>query len=100
MCRGTEQFSEMELIIPVVNNASHVADAVPSAHSWALQIPLVCRQVGKEREVILNNISCDTWQLRILWHCFKALHQFQSNPIQAFMYKNVLICSHASMLCV
>lgn len=31
MCRGTEQFSETELIIPVVNNASHAADAVPTA---------------------------------------------------------------------
>lgn len=55
MCGGTEQFSERELIL-LVNNAWHAADAVPSAHSRALQIPLVCRQVGKESEVILNNI--------------------------------------------
>lgn len=76
MCRGTEQLSETELIIPVVNNAPLTADAVPSAHGRAVQIPLVCREVGKEREVILNNISCDTWHLRILMHCFKALHHF------------------------
>lgn len=61
MCRGTDQLSETELIIPVVNNAPLTADAVPRTHGWAVQIPLVCRQVGKETEGILNNISCDTW---------------------------------------
>lgn len=74
--RGTEQLSETELIIPVVNNAPLTADAVPSTHSQAVLIPLVCRQVGKEKEVILNNISCDICHLRILWHCFKTLHDF------------------------
>lgn len=82
VCRGTgvssEQFSEKELIIPVVNNASHAVDAVPSAHSQVLWIPLVCRQVGKEREVILSNNLCDTRHLRTLWHFSKALHSFKA----------------------
>lgn len=82
VCRGTgvssQQFSEKELIIPVVNKASHTVDAVPSARSQVLWIPLVCRQVGKEREVILSNNLCDTRHLRMLWHFSKALHSFKA----------------------
>lgn len=73
-CGGTEELSETELIIPVVNNAPLTADAAPSTHSQAVLIPLVCRHVGKEREGILNNISCDIWHLRVLWHYFTTLH--------------------------
>lgn len=77
MCSGTgvgfEKFFEIEFIIPLVNNASHTADAVCSAHSRASWVPLVCEQAGNKKEVVLGNVSCDARHLRVLWHWLKAI---------------------------
>ena len=45
-------FSEIEFVIPLVNNASHTASVVCSAQRGGLQTLLVCKWVGSERRAL------------------------------------------------